>query len=1137
MPRHFHSISIAALALAMAHNAAHAQTTVNTESSTALRTSTNGDIVIGVGGELEVADGNVITVDSNNSVIIRRTDDDEDDDDDFDNDGINDNVDDDDDNDGDLDRDDDNDFTVSNGIIRSESGQSNISGIAVTPGRTFSITNDGGISVLEDFEADDDDRNGIVDGPIASASGRYGIYVGGPATANGTINNTGGIFVEGLSSGGIVVDAPLNGSIRNTGTISVIGDGGVGIRTQSVTGDVTVLGSINVVGEGSVGASFEGPIGGTLLLQGGITQGTGFTTDDGLSLSLSRRDLRVGAPAVVVSGSVAGGILVGSTPVTDNPLIDDDDEEDDEDFDNDGIDNDDDDDDDNDGIDDVDEGVGSISSVGNGPAMQIGGAQAMTVGTVAARLGGTSGGYSLVVDGSISSNARYSGTDSIALVIGTANGGAVNMPGGIEVTGTISTTALDGEATALLIRQQNNVPRIYNSGAISASITSEGEGSAIAIRDLSGTLTSIENTGTISATGVSEGAIQAINLSANTSGVTISQFLNAADLETREEIEEDANEDNGPDDEYIEDTTVYASITGNIVTGSGNDNLLVSHGIIRGNSFLNGGLDTVRLSEDSQYDGDIDFGTGDGLLALSNEAIFAGNVEARNQAVSITLADDARYFGSITGGSQTDVVVNGGRFGTGEVSTTQFRSLTVRSGGALDVYIDGEEGTSSKIIVDTATFETGSEISATVTSLENVEGSYNILTAATVNGRAAFDEATTGLPFIYNGTISYVANDVFLNIRRKTATELGLNKTASQGYDAIITAIVEAEDETLTQSILDIDNAERLQEEINELLPDHAGGVFDTVTRNSRLAGRHLTDDAGIFDPDTGTVAAWLEPIYWKSQKKQSDTSGYENQGQGVTFGMEWAMPAGHLGLSYSYLSGKLQNGESDGRLKSTQHEVGGFYRITGKNFYGFAKISAAAVSIDSTRIYEGTIDDDEFTRTTESDWSGVLLGGTMGASYNFDVGSRFSLKPMVIADYYWLKENSYEENGGGEAIDLDVDGRTSSAATITTSLTAAYRFGKKRTSGRGTPLTIELEAGRRGVLLSDLGATTAVFQNEDEDAVPFTISGGKIKKSNLLEARILGGGFDFTWRLSGRAEQYDGKTSYGGRASFSVAF
>lgn len=1131
----FNGISTAAIAIFMAQSPAYAQTTVTGESSTSLRTSTGGNITIGAGGELEVENGTAITVDSDSVVLIRRTDDDEDEDDDFDNDGTLDDNDNDIDNDGDLNGDDDDDYTISNGIVRSESGDSNISGIAVTSGRTFTITNDGGISVLEDFEAVDDDENGIVDGPIASASNRYGIHVDGPTTANGAIINTGGIYVEGLSSGGIVVDAPLSGSITNTGSITVIGDGGYGIKTQSVSGNVSVLGSINVVGEGSVGASFQGPIGGTLLLQGSIVQGTGITTDDGVSLSLARRDLTVGAPAVSILGDVGGGILIGTTPVTDNPSIDDDDEADDVDFDNDGIENDDDDDDDNDGIDDQDEGVGSISSVGNGPAVQVGGTQAMTVGTVSARLGGTSGGYSLVVDGSISASGRYTGTDAFGLVIGAENGGAVNMAGGVEVTGTITATTVDGDATAVLIREQATVPRLYNSGSISASLTAEAEGAATAILDRSGSLTLIENTGSISVSGITEGVNRAINLSANSSGVTISQFMNAADLERRAEIEESLNEDNDADDEYQEDTTIYASITGDIVTGSGNDNLLVNHGRITGNTFLNGGYDAVRLSGEAQYDGDIDFGAGGGLLALSGDAIFVGNVDGRGQTVSLTVADGARYLGSITGGSQTDVVVSGGQFGTGEVATSQFRSLTVQSGGALDIFIDGEEGAASHIIVDTVTFEQGSQISATITSLENVEGDYNIITASTINGLAAFDSAATGLPFIYNGSITSTANDVNLNIRRKTASELGLNQSAAQGYDSIITAIIEADDETLTQSILDIDNSARLQEEINELLPDHAGGVFDTLTRNSRLATRHLTDGASIFDPDVGTVSAWFEPIYWTSKRKQDDTSGYENEGQGVTFGMEWAMPVGNLGLSYSYLSGKLQNGDSDGRLKSKQHEVGGFYRIGGKNFYGFAKVSAAAISVDSNRVYEGTIDDAEFQRETEASWGGVLASASMGASYQFDIGSRFSLKPMSVVDYFWLKENSYEENGGGEAIDLDVYGRTSSAATITTSLTAAYRFGRR--SNRGTPLTFELEAGQRGVLLSDMGSTTAVFQNDDEDAVPFTISGGKVKKSNLLEARIFGGGFDFVWKLSGRAEQYDGKTSYGGRASFSFAF
>lgn len=1136
MKTNLNGVGLAALAVAIAQPSAYAQTTVNNESSTPLRTSAGGDIVIGVGGELEVESGTAITIDSDNTVTLRRTDDDEDDDDDFDNDGVNDDADVDDDNDGDNDADDDNDYDVGNGVVRSESGQSNISGIAVTSGRTFTISNDGGISVLEDFEPDDDDRNGIVDGPIASASNRYGIHISGPATANGTIVNTGGIFVEGLYSGGVIIDAPLSGSITNTGSISVIGDGGYGIRTQSVTGNVSVLGSINVVGEGSVGASFQGPIGGTLLLQGSIVQGTGFTTDDGVSLSLSRRDLRVGAPAVSILGDVAGGILIGAPPVKDNPLIDDDDEEDDEDFDNDGVDDEDDDDDDNDGLEDNDEGAGSITSVGNGPAVQIGGAQAMTVGTVAARLGGTSGGYSLVVDGSISANGRYTGTDSFGLVVGAESGGAVNMAGGIQVTGTITASTVDSEATAVLVREQAIVPRLYNSGSISASLSAEADGAATAILDRSGSITLIENTGSISVSGVTENVNRAINLAANTSGVTISQFMNAADLEARAEIEEDLNEDNGPDDEYQEDTTVYASITGDIITGSGNDNLLVNHGTILGNTYLNGGFDAVRLSDEAQYDGDIDFGAGGGLLALSGEALFVGNVEGRDQPVSITVVDDARYFGSVTGGNQTDVVVSGGgKFGAGEITTSRFRSLTVGSGGTFDVYIDGEDGTASNIVVDTVTFEQGSLISATVTSLENVEGNYNIITASTVNGAAAFDSATTGLPFIYNGSLTTSGNNIFLNISRKTASELGLNRAASQGYDAIITAIVEAEDETLTQSILDIDNADRLQEEVTELLPDHAGGVFDTLTRNSRLATRHLTDGASIFDPDVGTASAWLEPIYWTSKRKQDDTSGYENQGQGITFGMEWAVPFGNLGLSYSYLSGKIQNGDSDGRLKSTQHEVGGFYRIGGDNFYGFARVSAASISVDSKRVYEGTIDDEEFQRETEASWGGVMASASMGASYQFDIGSRFSLKPMSIVDYFWLKENSYEEDGGGEAIDLDVDSRTSSAATITTSLTAAYRFGRRLKGG--TALTFELEAGQRGVLLNDLGSTTAVFQNEDEDAIPFTISGGTVKRSNLLEARVLGGGFDFVWKLSGRAEQYDGKTSYAARASLAIAF
>src|SRR3546814_5315048 len=60
------------------------------------------------------------------------------------------------------------------------------------------------------------------------------------------------------------------------------------------------------------------------------------------------------------------------------------------------------------------------------------------------------------------------------------------------VSGTVRATTYDSSATALLINAGSTVNYIYNSGSITATISSHGAGSTTAVQALSGTLTSTE---------------------------------------------------------------------------------------------------------------------------------------------------------------------------------------------------------------------------------------------------------------------------------------------------------------------------------------------------------------------------------------------------------------------------------------------------------------------------------------------------------------------------------------------------------------------------------------------------------------------------------------------------------------------
>lgn len=1050
-----------ALATSLASAPAYADTTINTDTTDPLLTSDEGNIIITDGGVITIDSGVAITVDSDNDVTIEGLDED--------------------------------DSEVVVGEINVGDADDAI-GILVQTGTNANISNVGTITVLEDFVSEDEDANAIADGPIASASNRYGIYVAGGGTASGSLDNSGIITVEGLNSGGIVVDSNYDGTITNTGTITVIGDNSYGIKVQDVSDNVTIRGNVQVAGEGAVAFSSQGDIDGALNFQGTIRQLNSYTNDDSVTTALSRTDLRSGAAAVEITGNVGGGIMIAVAP-------DDDDEDND--------------DEDNDGIEDTLEGTGYIASTGNGPAMLIGGATDTVIGTVA----DSDDGYSLVIDGSIVSTANYSSTDSFGLVIG-GQGGAVDVAGGIELNGMLTATSYDSAATALLINEDSTVDRLAVTGSLTASLTSTGEGEVYAIRDLSGSLTSIENSGFITTSASSEDIQQAIAASSNTTGLTIIQYLNDEDAETKADIEAELDDDETDD-------TIYTAIVGDIVTGSGNDLISASAGVINGDTYFNAGNDTLTLSDDAVYTGDIYFGTGTGVMTLSNEATFDGDIDGAGQSVLVTLNDSAVFTGTVENGSGVSVVVNGGTFGIGDSKTSTFDSLTVGSDGALGVYIDGEEGTNSLYEVNSATFESGAKIETTISSLENADGTYVVLTAGEINGVPDFDSATTELPFIFTGETSISGNDLILDIRRKAAEELGLTGTGTSAFDAIITA--SATDDTLATSFLQIEDAATLQSQVDQYLPDHSGGIFDFATRGSRLAALHIMDDSSLYD--VSDIGGWIEPIYWGNKKDAGDAASYKNSGWGVSLGLERWSKIGNLGLSYAYTNGNIENNGGTGTVDASQHEFGAFWRMDSGPLYTFGRISASYLSLSSTRTITTTADDTEYTGSTTGDWNGWMVSAAGGASYDLNVGSRLTFRPKATLDYYRLHEGGYDESGGGDALNLYVDGRTSDAVTAATTVAAVYRMGHKRKGS--TPLTFELEGGRRHNLAGSLGTTTASFLDGDD----FSLTADGLDSSWLGEARILAGGLDFTWQLSGRAEKTADNIGYSARASLSLAF
>ena len=1051
---------------------AHAERVVNTDITTPLRTSTAtggaaDDIEVTDAGSIVIASGTAITVDSNNDVE----------------------------NDGDIEIENANDAT----------------GILALPGRTGDIINSGTISIVQDYTPTDPDDDGDLDGRFATTARNHGIRIAPGGTFTGDLANSGTIAIEGNDSSGIAVDSALDGSLGHSGAITILGDRSAGIRAGKLAGDVAVTGSIGVRGEDSAGVSLGGDIGGALVFQGAVTV-TGYrtTTVPADPDDLDVDDLLQGRSAVVIAGDVAGGIRFAAPP----PDLDDD--EDDE---------------DDDGIDDDEEGTAAITVYGEAPAVQIGAAgRAITIGA------GPAGSHGLVVDGLIAGHGLYEGVDGNGLVIG-GLGGDVLVAGGMTVNGVVGASADDASATAVRIGAGATVAEIVVNGGISAEAGSgagvtgtailieDGANVAVirnagtivagagedavagAIVDRSGGVGLVENRGLIRATGEAGSAV-AIDLRANGSGAVVRQL----------EAEEDED---------------APRIAGNILFGAGDDRLDAAGGTIVGTTRFGAGVDRLALSGDAAYTGAVDFGAGAGIMTLAGTSAFIGSADFGGGVGSLAIGADARFEGTLAGSAGLAVQVDGGSFVVTNPGTVGLAALDVGQGSTIGIAIDAAGNTHTRLdVAGEAAFAQGSQLQVRLTNIGESEGRYVFLEAGTISGAGnlAFDDST--LPFLFGGTVEAgtAGDELAVTISRKSAQQLGLNGSAGRAYGAIFAAL--DADEEIGDVFLAIREAGTVQAQFAQMLPDHAGGVFETVTLGSRATARFLADPrAPLADLGAGW-GFWLQQVGWGTSKDLGDTAAYDVTGWGASGGAERIVGGiGSFGASIAYLNGRDADGENDNEVRSEQFELAGYWRGQWGGLRAHARASAARISFDGKRFFEG-VDSagDPVIRTTRGSWTGELYSAAAGLSYEMRFG-RLTLRPAAAIDYYRLSEDGYAETGGGDSFDLIVESRTGDELAAAATLSLGYDFGSLERDG--TWFRTELEGGRRQIVGGSLGATTARFGDGD----PFTLLPENRSDGWTGSLRAIGGNSGTQIGAEVHAEEQNGRAAFAFRLSLGIGF
>lgn len=927
-------------------------------------------------------------------------------------------------------------------------------GVLVNGGVTSNLTLGGNINLTDSIESyPDTDSDGNLDGPFATGSDRYGIRLTGasPMTGNILVETTGVVFVEGNNSYGISLESDLIGTLSNLGTVRVVGDNSTAIRALGdISGNVHLGGTIAAQGQNAGAITILGDVGGRLSIQGDISStGYRYSTrpSDAVIALLDADDLYQNSTAIVVAGNVAGGLVFDRPPEnTDTNSSDDD----------------------NDGITDAQEGTARINSYGAAPAVLVGSAtQSITLGVV----GSGDSAFGFINRGSINGQGVYDGIAGNAIQIGAGGGQTVTINGGIRNDGSIVSIAREANSRAVVLGAGVTTPQFVNTGAITAAAASSTATEVTAVRieaganlqsfsnsgqflasagggvanvtgilDLSGTLTSFTNTrsfqANISANEDGDpitGANVALDLRANTTGVSILQ-TGTAHAATSTDPDTDGD---GVSDAY------EPIMTGDILLGTGADTVDFRNGAFIGDISFNAGLDSLSISGGAVVRGALS--DSDGLLDIN---IANGTLDASHQA-PITVSN-----------------------------------LTVGADGNLIVTIDPTSGNTAGFnVTGTASLASGAGLGVRFTSLINALQRFTIIDAGTLNyGAIDLDTVQTNSPYLFviEAGANVPAGQVYVDARRRTATEAGLSTVEASAYDAFYNAL--DRDDDMLAVFLDQTSREEFVDLYEQLLPDHSGGPLMSLASGTDAVTRALTGRNASAAP--GETSAWVQEINFYADKDRTDTYGFRSEGFGVAGGIEQGTDNGAFGLSVAFTSSDLEDPEAEAEevLSASLLELGLYWRAQGQYWTTWARAAAGYATFDATRQFVGG----GLNLRNESSWNGYTLAAAGGVSYEREFGS-FTIRPEVYAEYFSLHEDARSEAGGGDSFDLDIDERDGHMFSAVAAMNVSMAMGER------SWLRPEFRLGWRQNISIDAGDTIARYVSGGPDFVldPLNIEGG----------------------------------------------
>lgn len=938
-------------------------------------------------------------------------------------------------------------------------------GAAVTVDSSHAVTNNGSISF-----------NGVSGATAILATGQVGIgitnggsislvedYTATDADSDGDVD---GAFAQGSGRYGIRVQSPtfVVGAIGHSGSITIEGNdsAGISVETRQV-GSVTTSGSVSVLGDRGVGVRVDSISGDVKILGAVSAQGEG-----SVGVQVGQVD-----GALVLQNGISVTGYRSNTRQTDAVRA--------------KFDADDlkqggpavritgsvargvlldrppadtsttDTDEDDDGVTDTAEAVAAIAVYGGAPAIDIGGATAISLGAVGSGVLQ----YGFVNRGTVTADGVNDGVAATALRIGQAGGGTVAVQTGIyNDGGTIVGRAYLAQSTGVLLGAGAIVPAFVNTGTVGAE-QNGGLHDARALVDLSGKLTFVDNFG----------AIKAVVTPA--SGVTQTGRAIAIDLS--------ANTSGAIVRQSKLTSSAVPAIGGDVLFGSGNDRLELLGGTLGGT---------------------MSFGAGRDALVIDGGASAAGRIVDADGTLALDLRD--------------------GSLALSNVDTLGLSSLNIGAKGVLAVSIDPAVTSTRLNVSGAATVAAGAQVAVTLTGISRGARSYQIVQAGSLSvGQAGATLA--GAPFLYQAALRADTSlgALYVDIRPKTATELGLNRSGGQAYDAVFAAL--DKDDDIEAAFLAQSSQSGFRNLYDQMLPDHSGGVLMSAAAISSAVSSAVAQPMAIDDSSGSGV--WAQEVVFNMRRDRTDALGFKSQGFGFAAGYDLQGEANALGANLSFVTADVKDRGAAAGEEISMNLIGAglYWRVDGGPLQAAVRAGLGYAFLEGDR----RLIADDLNLRAKASWNAWMADVYAGVSYEVRAGA-FYARPELSVSYLRLAEDGYREKGDNPGFNLTVDKRTADLLTGEALLAIGWRFGDE------VYFAPELKGGYRAKLAGGPGKTTAHFEGGQD----FSLSPeDAFKGGTVVRAGFRGGAARVLYAVNGGVTLDDDYEEYDVRATIRFQF